>query len=92
MGYYVQTDAARGKVDYIVKNYGGEVVAQPRNWSDIPEGKALLVVVNNGPFEAAAYAYKQEEFRDFIDPSDLRPKEFVLIDKKLANKLTGYEE
>ena len=92
MGYYVQTDAVHGKVDYIVKNYGGKIVSQPRSWSDIPEGKALLVVVNNGPFEAAAYAYKQEEFQDFTNPTDRRPKEFVLIDKELANKLTGYEE
>jgi len=92
MGYYVQTDAVHGKVDYIVKNYGGKVVSQPRNWPDIPEGKAPLIIVNNGLFEAAAYAYNQEEFLDFINPTDRRPKQFVLIDKELANKLTGCEE
>lgn len=91
MGYYIQTDHIREKGMYLVRHHGGQIIAKPEKLSDIPEGKALIVVVDNGPFEAAALAYNQDEFEAFIQPSDHRPKTFVVMDKELAYKLAGYK-
>lgn len=52
MGYYVP-GPNHGKADHIVKNHGGQVVAKPAKFADIPADKALICVMNNGPFEAA---------------------------------------
>lgn len=50
----------------------------------------LIVIVNNGPFEAAAIAYSESEFLDFTGPSDNRPKEYIIMDKAKAYELTRY--
>ena len=92
MGYYIQTDGTRNKAEFIVEHMGGEMLkSPPRSYTDIPEGKALIVVVANPMFEAAAFIYKEREFEEFVhDPNDPRPKKFVLMDRDKAEVLSGY--
>jgi hypothetical protein len=91
MGYYIETKGNFGKAATIAAEWDGIVLKySPRAYSDIPEGKALIVVVDNGMFEAAAFCYDEEEFKYFTDSSDPRPKLYVLLDRELAEQLSGY--
>jgi len=91
MGWYIQGPTI-GKAPYIVMEYGATVVGMPGSFSDIPEDKALIVVVGNPMFEAAGYAFDEREFDTFTRPEDVRQKLFLLMDKKKAIKLTGFKE
>ena len=39
----------------------------------------LVCVVNNGPFAAAAYCYSEGEFQAFNDPTDNRPRTWLVV-------------
>lgn len=49
----------------------------------------LVVVVDNGLFAAAGYAFSEREYEVFCDPNGRRTKWFVVPD---AAKHSGYEE
>lgn len=70
MGYYIETPMNKGKAEYLVREYGAEEI-EAFDWSDVPEDKALICVVDNGPFEAAAVAYSEREFQAFAAPDDV---------------------
>ncbi len=80
----------RRKAQQIVDLHGGEIVERPIALIDLPDNKALVCVVDNGPFEAAGFAFSENEFAAFCYP-DGRPREWVLIDWDKACELTGYE-
>lgn len=90
MGFYIETPYNKGKVLQIISKYGGEEVDEPLIF-DVPEGKGLICVVDNGEFEAAGFAYNLNEFLRFKHP-DGRPKRWVIIDRKVAEHVTGYKE
>lgn len=78
MGKYVNTDSkgnqlpASGKVQALVAD-GAEV-------TDASFKPNLVCVVNNGFFEAAGYAFCEEEFEAFNQPSDTRPKTWLVYE------------
>ena len=93
MGYYIQTKYNKLKAAQICAKYAGaELTKQPESFDAIPEGKALICVVDNGPFEAAGYCETQRDFDDFTDPKDPRPKNWVLMNKEDAEKACGVKE
>jgi hypothetical protein len=93
MGYYIQTDYNHGKAQEIAEKYNGVLLASaPKTYEDIPAGKALIAVVNNGAFEAAGFCYDASEFACFTDPRDSRSCRYVLIDRDTAEILSGYKE
>lgn len=54
MGYYIETEGVKGKAQALVDLHEAEILAQaPDTFDDVPEDKALICVVDNGPFEAA---------------------------------------
>jgi hypothetical protein len=90
MGYYIQ-GPAHGKADMIVQEHGGRILAStPRSLSEVEDEEAIICVVDNGPFEAAGYAYSDDELRAFQEPSDFRPKTWVVMDKEKAEELSGF--
>jgi hypothetical protein len=89
MGYYIETGTNLDKANILVKNQNAQIIDRPSAFKDGPKDKALICVVNNGPFEAAAYCYSEREFLDFNDPSDFRRKQWLIMDKELAKKLSG---
>ena len=92
MGYYIETQQAKGKAQQIVDVHGAELLQRvPLSVSDVPPDKAIICVVDNGPFEAAAFAYDDLELRHFAQP-DPRPKQWLLMDRARACELTGYKE
>ena len=90
MGYYINTGTNFDKAAEIVRQFGGFRVAKPDSFASIPTDKALIVVVDNGAFEAAGFAYNQAEFNAFTEPEDSRPKEYVIMDRHKAEQLTGF--
>jgi len=90
MGFYIQGPSLC-KAQFIKSEYDGDFIDQPESFDDVPDDKALICVVSNGAFEAAGYCFSDREFIAFTRPSDPRPKQWMLLDKKLAEKLTGYQ-
>jgi len=93
MGYYVQTEGyTRDKAQRIAEAHDGVVLTvPPPGFSDVPAGKALICVVANGLFEAAAFCYSEREFIELTqDEHDWRRHTYVLIDWHKACELTGY--
>jgi hypothetical protein len=95
MGYYIQTQENTGKAARICDSWADtEIISSaPASYQDIPEGKALVVVVENQLFEAAGVVYNEQEFRAFTDTvHDHRPRTYLLMDRALAFKLAGVPE
>jgi len=93
MGYYVETPGhVHGKAFIIVKENNGKIIPAPYSYDGIPADKGLIVVVDNGMFEAAGFCYNEEEFKVFTDPRDYRHKQYVLINREDAEILSGYRK
>ena len=90
MGYYIQTSGHHNKAEEICKEHDAIIIPEPKSFSEVPPDHALICVVNNGPFEAAAYCYSEKEFLEFAKP-DGRSRKWVLMDKAEAERLSGYK-
>lgn len=79
MGYYInelpngQKLPSKGKVNKLLTIEGAELIDEPEEWEE-----DIVCVVDNGPFEAAAYAYNENELRVFSYP-DGRPKKWLKV-------------
>ncbi len=92
MGYYIQTSVIKGKAKEIVSVLGGSIVSQSEaNLAMKDATKGVICVVDNGPFEAAAFCYSENEFAEFTREDDFRPKQFVVLDRKIAEKESDYK-
>lgn len=88
MGYYIEAPSHFGKAEWLTETFeDAEVIPQPEKFSDVPEGKFLIVIINNGPFEAVGIVYNEREFADFTDASDTRPKSFLLLSEETTFRL-----
>lgn len=93
MGFYINQTTKRelgplGKVDALIADEGA--IELPFAPDQFPTDRAVICVVSNGPFEAAAFAYDKNEMDAFNDPSDYRPKRWLVMDLNTAKQLTGY--
>lgn len=85
MGKYLNTLPtgnlpAKGKALELLKLDGVEIIDRPpTDLAAIPPKTALVCVVANGFFDAAAFIYDQRELTDFSDPYDKRPKTWLLV-------------
>lgn len=85
MGYYIPNEQP-------LENHGAEPTNQPKSLSEIPDGKALICQVDNGPFVANGLIYSDRELSDFTYPSDRRRKKWFLMDETIAHELSGYNK
>ena len=94
MGYYLNDPdwPAVGKAEKILSLDGTEEIPAPLPFSAIPEGKALVCVMNNRIFEGAGLIYSERELRDFTEPDDMRPRRWLLVDRETAHRMSGYKE
>ena len=94
MGYYLNSKEMPplGKGAYLVENldaYGP--IVPPRTLSVLPSDMALVCVINNFVFDAAALIYNDEELVDIYSYiTDRRQKYWYLVPKKTAYELSGY--
>lgn len=93
MGYYIETTDPKGKADTIVSAEPSAIeVTLVEAREAVKKGEGVVVVVDNGPFEAAGFAYNLREFRAFTRPDDPRPKRYIKMDYGRAAKLSGYRK
>lgn len=84
MGYYIPNGVSIETRETV------ERIPCPKNFNEIPNGKALIVEVDNAFFKAYGYAYNENEFKAFTEPHDNRRKAFYLMDESLAKKLSNF--
>jgi hypothetical protein len=88
VGYYIEVPEHHGKAEQLVELYGAKLLDCQPPWDEFSD-LAIIVVCDNGLFEAAGYAYDEAEFAAFTDPSDTRPKQFLVMPRDQAEQLTG---
>ena len=89
MGYYINQINGKplppqGKCETLIEN-GSTQINTPTEFQD-----NLVCVVENGFFDAAAYAYSEKEMNEFLDPSDYRRKRWLIVPN--ADMLSGYNQ
>ena len=91
MGYYIETPGKlKGKAKAIMEEHGAHrILYAPVSLVQVGEGKAVICVVDNGMFEAAAFCYSDEELAVFAQ-QDERRKDWLIMDWAKACELTGY--
>lgn len=87
MGYYInqingESLPAKGKAQFLIER-GATRVQNPVFQEN------LVCVVENMLFDAAGYAFSEEEMRVFKDPNDYRQKTWLIVPK--ADELSGYK-
>lgn len=91
MAFYIEVPNHKGKAQQIVDIYDAHIIPEPCGfWQKDPQS-AFICVVDNGRFEAAAFCYDERELADF-KIADGRPRTWLIMDRKKACKLTGFEK
>jgi hypothetical protein len=93
MGYYIETAQPKNKAAAIRQDLNAiEITVDEAEFFIKEQMGAVICVVNNGPFEAAAYCYNLDEFRAFNYDDDDRPKTWLLVeDVEKVHEVTGYK-
>ena len=89
MGYYIQTPEPTGKAAYLREHHGA-IAVEPVEPSALAPDQALVCVIENAGFDAAAYCYNDREFQEFALPDDRRPREWLLMDRAIVERLSSY--
>lgn len=84
MGFYIETGSNKRKAAWILANTKSRET--PRAFKGTAE-EIPVVVVDNGPFEAAAIAFDQGELDAFTEVGDTRPARFLLVARQDVIKL-----
>lgn len=95
MGFYVERSdrASFGKAEGIASEHGGSTTRDPAEArAALDAGKGVLVVISNATFEAAGFVPDADEWVRFHPPGDGRTREYVIMDRKIAEDLSGYAE
>lgn len=87
MGFYIQTKDALQKAMQLKRDHGAQVVMRPTVIDEIPKGKTLICVVENGLFDAAGIVYSQNELEAFSETRTDRPRTFMLMDTEKVVEL-----
>lgn len=93
MGYYIECSRPKGKAKEIIDSLDGIEISADEAEMILREdiGGAIICVVDNGPFEVAAYCYNLSAFRQFNRADDDRRKTWLLVNNKVkVEELTGY--
>lgn len=73
MGIYIDP-VNQTKEDWLKENAEEITVT----WDNIPDKHLIVVLVNNGPFTAAAICYSKREYAEFTRNDDYRPKRYFI--------------
>lgn len=92
MGYYLNSGQVLHKAEWLIREHRAKSVSQheARNLLNNPS-LAVVVVVNNGLFDAVAFLYGANEFAAFTMPDDMRLKRFLIMNRELCKQLSGFK-
>jgi len=79
-------------IQIVAEHKDARIIPKPESFDQIGQGIGLICVVDNGLFEAAAFCFDEQEFKEFIDPKDPRPKTWVVMDRDKAEILSKYRK
>ena len=95
MGKYIETPGhTSGKASILIHEHGAERLDRvtPGEFEiQYGRGKAIICVVENPLFDAAALAYSKAEFLYFYTEIPNRPKTWLAMDWEKAHELAGLE-
>ncbi len=93
MGFYVEVpDTLKGKAAVIQETFNAAVVTQAAAEEIVRAAQeAVICVVENDLFDAAAFCYSPDEFERFSHVSDPRRKTWLVIkNRPMIEKITGF--
>lgn len=93
MGFYLETMRHKDKAAQLIKMYNAREVRMEDALDAIFDNKgAVICVIRNPNFDAAAFCYSLKEFRRFNYVDDDRPRKWLIIDDRdMVEELTGYK-
>lgn len=91
MGFYIETPHNNNKARYLIDTEGAVEINRADAFDAMEEGCAVICVVDNGAFEAAAYVDSIKELIRF-SRADNRPKVWLKMDRKRAEELVGFSK
>jgi hypothetical protein len=93
VGYYVEVPGtSTNKAEKIIKIFNARIISQEQAeaFAEDPD-KAVICVVVNPSFDAAAFCHNAAEFKRLTYRLDPRPKTWLVTDDRpLIEKVTGY--
>ncbi len=94
MGYYIETGAAKGKAEFLVKHHGARQISVEEAAEIVKDEKrAVVCVVYSTRWDAAGFTFNEVEFKRFsYYPGDRRPRRWLEMDRELVEKLTRFNE
>ena len=90
MGYYIETNERFNNAAFLKAHHDAKEVTQQQFLTLDPSTHGLVVVIDNGFFEAVAFCYNANERAAFTSFGDYRPKQFLVMDRKLAERLSNF--
>ncbi len=93
MGFYLETPRHKEKAEQLIKLYDAREVKMEEALDAIYENKhAVICVLRNPNFDAAAFCHDLAEFRRFNHVDDDRPRKWLIIeDRDMVDRLSGYK-
>lgn len=93
MGFYIEVpDTLKGKAVVIQERFNAVEVTQAAAEEIVKAAQAAVIcVVENDMFDAAAFCYSSAEFSRFTQPGDPRPKTWLVIDDRpMIEEIIGF--
>ena len=92
MGFYLETPRHKDKAEQLIKMHNAREVKMEEALDAIYDNKhAVICVIRNPNFDAAAFCHDLGEFRRFNYVDDDRPRRWLIIeDRLLVEELSGY--
>ena len=95
MGYYINYPGQpiKNKAADLVAKYGAKMISLSSVKDMSFVDGALVCVVQNPGFDAAAYCYSADELQEFsMTPGDNRQRTWLLMDRQLVEKLCNFHK
>jgi hypothetical protein len=93
MGFYIEVpDTLKHKAKLIEETLHARRITQAEAEEIVKDvQKAVICVVENDLFDAAAFCYSSDEFDRFSEPNDPRRKTWLVINNRsMIEKMTGF--
>jgi len=97
MGYYINAIngvglPTRAKAIELIRQGAELLFIVPDSVSEVPPGKALICVIQNGPFDAAMVVVDDRELKVCLSDPENRAKSWLMMDRRAAFEAANIKE